>query len=94
MNSPRFKVLLPSYEANITALTLACKNISNELNSTFENTTIDGFINPYQVLIVDIWPNQPASNSNIWVAVNSTWEVAEVVRLKLEKLGFQTIKKD
>ena len=92
MNSPRFKVLSPSYEANITALTLACKNISNELNSIFENTKIGGFINPYQVLIVDKSLNLPASHSNIWVEVNSTWEVAEEARLKLEKLGFQTIK--
>lgn len=94
MNSPRFKVLLPSYEADITALTLACKNISNELNSIMENTKVDGFINPYQVLIVNISPNQPVSHSNIWVTVNSTWQVAEEVRLKLEKNGFQTIKKD
>ena len=86
----RFRVYLSSFDADIAALTEACESISNSLNSVLESTKREGFINPIQVFIDSLTLNQPETHSNIWVAVNSSWQIAEEARLKLEKFGYKT----
>ncbi|MNG65660.1 hypothetical protein [Serratia fonticola] len=87
----QFRINMSSGKREMEQLMSACKTVSESINYDLRNSADPRpLTNPVQVYVSSHSPGQPESHSNIWIAVNSSWPIAEKARLKLEAIGYKT----
>jgi hypothetical protein len=86
-----FRVVTRSTEQEIQKLHEDCKKVSAEI---FRRMSLSNdprpITNPVKVYIGSFRSNEDEKSSNVIINVNSSPQVAEEARLKLESMGYKT----
>ncbi|MBC3944012.1 hypothetical protein [Erwinia persicina] len=90
-NDEKFRLYMSSGKKEMEQLASACKIVSESINNRLRNSADPRpLINPVQVYVSSYSEGQTESHSHIWIAVNSSWEIAENARFNLESIGYKT----
>lgn len=86
-----FRLYMNSGEKEMEQLESDCKKISERINEKIRNSPDPRpLTNPVQVFVSSYTLGQETPHSHIFIAVNSSWTIAESARLQLESIGYKT----